>query len=264
MVSFDYLIGMSLAPGTPPAPEDRSRWSDRIRTLSLDWRSSPTAEQRSRIVSELWVLVNTALARYVRLHSRSYGHVDPEDVRDIASEKTVAFLRNLESGTRDLGELQSSQMCSYLSVLARNGLVDALRKASRNGARELHDDGNLGTPVAPESDGAEVTLRHQEFLRAICNCVATLSPRAQTAWFFRAFLDMPSKAIAAHPDIGMTSTAVDMLLSRTRRSLAECMESKGFNSDDAPPGTFVALWELLNGGETRLEGGESDAATSDR
>jgi len=251
-----------VAPNTPP-PEDQARWPERLRTLSLAWRDAATEEARKRIASELWVLLNAALTRYIRLHTQSYGRLDPEDVRDIASEKSAAFLRNLSNGARDMREIDSSQLRSYISVLARNGLVDALRKTHRKSERELHEE-EEGTPVAPESDGAEINLRHQEFLKAICACVSSLTPRAQTGWFLRAFLDMPSKLIASHPEVHMAPSAVDMMLSRTRKSLRECMETKGFNSDDAPPGTFVALWELLRNLESKPEEGESNAPTPDR
>lgn len=249
---------MSFVVPSAPNPDDQARWPDRVLALSQAWQRSATDDQRRRILAELWTLVNAAVTRYVRLHSQSYGHVAAEDVRDIASEKAVAFIRSLENGARDLGELQSSQVCSYLSILARNGLVDALRK-SHGRTGEVHEEEKEGTPVAPESDGAEINLRHHEFLRAICGCVSSLAPRAQTAWFLRAFLDMPSKKIAGHPDVRMTPTAVDMMLSRTRRALSECMEKKGLDPGDAPPGTFVALWELLNARETSTKEGKDNA-----
>src|SRR5262249_33272709 len=128
-------------------------------------------------------------------------------------------------------------------VMARNGLVDRLRKTHRN-------DGYLHTAATADlmsaADAAEVNVQHEQFVSAIRACVATLAPRARIVWSFRVFLDMPSKKIAAHPDVRMTPAAVDMLFSRTRQMLRACMESKGFNSDDAPPGTFVALWQMLH------------------
>ena len=243
-------------PENHPTGDEQHRWPERIHALSGEWQQSPSPEKAAKILRELWPLVNAAVARYVRLHSRSYGHVDAEDVRDIAAEKSAAFIRSLENGGRNITDLKSAQLCSYLSVLARNGLVDTLRRSERANGRELHHAAPAKSPVAPDSDSAEINMRNADFLHAISQCVGTLTFRAQNVWFLRAFLDLPSKTIAAHPEVRMTPAAVDMMLSRTRKTLRDCMEKKGFNSDDAPPGTFVALWELLNRRDIRLKEGE--------
>jgi RNA polymerase sigma factor (sigma-70 family) len=246
------------------ASDSGSRWPDRIRSLSLAWRHAKAVDQRRRILAELLPLVNAAVARYVRLHGESVGRVNAEDVRDIASEKSVAFLRNLESGGRELADLHDAQIRAYLSVLARNGLVDALRKSSRRAAVELPTRDLPGHPLAPETDGAEIMLRHREFLRTLCECVSTVTPRARRVWFLRVFLDMPTKAIASHPDVRMTPAAVDMMFSRTRKVVRDCMAAKEYNADDAPPGTFMALWELLDGEKMGSNGEDDDSGTPGR
>jgi RNA polymerase sigma factor (sigma-70 family) len=248
---------------TVPDPDDRAQWPDRIRTLALAWQHSPDVDQRSRIMVDLWPLVHATLARYVRLHGESIGRVNAEEARDIASEKSVAFLRNLENNTRDLDALHTFQIRSYLSVLARNGLVDALRRSSRRSAHEVPEIKRAGVQLAPDSDGAEVNVRYREFQRALCQCVEETTPRARLVWFLRMFLDMPSKTIAVHPGVGMTPPSVDMMLSRMRKTVRECMMTKGFNSDDAPPGTFMALWELLGGEKLGAKYEEGDPPAPD-
>lgn len=231
---------------SPQYLNDASRWPDRTRVLCLQWKSASTEADRDRVLAELWVLVNATLARYVRLHCRTLGTVDAEDVRDIASEKAMAFVHNLRSGVRDMADMHAAQISAYVSVLARNGLVDTLRKRKRQAPMLAGSYGAKMERVAPESDGAEISVRHEQFLRAICQCVGSFTPRAQTAWFLRTFFDMPSERIAAHPNVRTTVSAVDMMLSRTRHALRDCMNEKGFGADDAPPGTLVALWELLS------------------
>jgi len=239
-----YGYRMSIHVDNPSSQSDGSGpWSERTLALCRDWKTASSDEARNRILSELWVLINAMLARYVRFHCRTLGMVDAEEVRDIASEKAMAFVHNLRSGHRDAAVLHAAQMSAYVSVLARNGLVDVLRK---NGRRNGGAQGAAAPAVAPPSDDAELNVRHEQFVCAIRDCVSALAPRARTAWFLRAYLDMPSREIASHPDVRMTVTAVDMMLSRTRRALRQCMNNKGLNADDAPPGAFVALWELLN------------------
>lgn len=197
-------------------------------------------------MSELWLFLNTALTYYIRFHSTSYGHIDPEDARDIASEKAMVFLRSLEADSPAGPAQDAGRVCAYLSALARNGLVDVLRKQGRTREMEERVGDAIQTRVA--TDSAEINVRHTQFIEAVCACMNELTPRARTVWFLRAFLDLPSKKIAPHPDVRMTATGVDMLLSRTRRALSACLNAKGFNAEDAPAGTFVALWDLLRSG----------------
>jgi DNA-directed RNA polymerase specialized sigma24 family protein len=219
------------------------------------WRSATGERDRDRALAELWPLLNLALTRYVRYHGQAYGRVDEEEVRDIGSEKAVAFFRALERQELHLDPLQPGRICSYLSALAHNGLVDWFRKQGRLRA-VTREPGPLWMSQGARADSADVNVQHEQFVSAIRTCVDHLAPRARVVWFFRAFLDMPSRKIASHPDVRMTPAAVDMLLSRTRRALRDCMKRKGFDAEDAPPGVFVVLWDMLRRGsaeETRSE-----------
>jgi DNA-directed RNA polymerase specialized sigma24 family protein len=228
-------------------PEHASRWPARVVELFEGWRAGATPRERDRIRGELWLLVNAALARYVRLHGRTYGFIDTDEARDVASEKAMVFLRALENATPDASALDPARVCAYLSVLARNGLVDILRKRGRDRAFALAN-GDTSTAVATPHESAEIHVQHDEFLTATSACVMQLTEKARNVWFMRAFLDLPSKRIAAHPEIRMTPTAVNMLLVRARRALRDCLSKKGFDSGDVAPGTFVVLWDLLRRG----------------
>ena len=241
-----------------PSPiEDISgwKWPGRLTELCDSWKRATTDRERNRLVSEMWLLLNVGLTYYVRAHGETYGRIDPEDARDIASEKAMVFLRRLDSEPPD-DPPSPARICAYVSTLARNGLVDILRKQGRahNLEQKLVD---LVTPPRPRSsNSSEANIQRSEFVDAICGCMSKMPPRARSVWFLRVFLDLPSKKIAAHPDVRMTAPGVDMLLTRTRRALRECMDAKGFNAGDAPTGTFLALWDLLRGdtkGEARSE-----------
>ncbi|HEU4364270.1 MAG TPA: sigma-70 family RNA polymerase sigma factor [Candidatus Krumholzibacteria bacterium] len=212
--------------------------------LCESWLGAKTSRERNRILSELWLLVNTALTRYLRLHSRTYGFISSEDARDIASEKAMVFLRSLEGDGPDATEVQPARICAYLSTLARNGLVDTLRRQQRHRTLEQ----GIATEArvrSSASESAEIIVQHTQFVDALSACLRSMTPRARAAWFLRVFLDMPSKRIATHPDVQMTPTGVDMLLSRTRRTLREGMKARGFDAEDTPPGVFVVLWDLF-------------------
>jgi DNA-directed RNA polymerase specialized sigma24 family protein len=229
-----------------PSPiEDISgwRWPGRLTDLCESWKRTTTDRERNRLLSEMWLLLNVGLTYYIRAHGKAYGHVDPEEARDIASEKAMVFLHRLESGSDPEGPTSPARICAYVSTLARNGLVDTLRKQGRK--RDFAQ--KFENAIATRGSEAEANLLQDRFIQAICDCVSQLSEPARMVWFLRAFLDMPSKKISSHPSIKMSAAGVDMLLSRTRRALGSCMNQKGLNAEDAPTGTFVALWELLRG-----------------
>lgn len=241
-----------------PSPiEDISgwKWPSRLTDLCESWKRATTDRERNRLLSEMWLLLNVGLTYYVRAHGGTYGRVDPEDARDIASEKAMVFLRRLDSEPTD-DPPSPARICAYVSTLARNGLVDTLRKQGRAHNLEQKLVDLVTPPRLRSSNSSESNIQRSEFVDAICGCMSKMTPRARSVWFLRVFLDLPSKKIAAHPDVRMTAPGVDMLLTRTRRALRECMSAKGFDAGDAPTGTFLALWDLLRGdtkGEARSE-----------
>ena len=237
------------ARNTPRTLHPSDRWPERVIALFAEWKCAQGDDQRNRIISKVWELINVAIVEYVHLHARVLGRVDNDDAYDIASEKTIAFLRSLRTGAPDIAALRPGQLCRYVSALARNGLVDVLRRGGSGNFVGVASEAAL----APESDGAEINVGRGQFLDAIRDCVSRLPPRTRRVWFMRLFLDMPSKRIAAQSSIGMTTSAVDMLLSRTRRTLRECMKRKGLGADDAPPGALAALWESLRDPRTRAD-----------
>ena len=143
-----------------------------------------------------------------------------------------------------------AQLCSFISTLARNGLVDHLRTG---GGRRFVD-----LDAAQDVEAVEVRVRGQwrdeasdaavdraRFAQALRDCALRLKPKTRKMWFFRVFYEMPTKEIATHPAIGMKPGAVDVSLQRCREQIRECMRSKGFDSGSIPHGTFAVLWEAF-------------------
>src|SRR5262245_20553672 len=119
----------TLAPARSPLEEPR--WPGRIRELVLELRSGAGGAQRERALSELWVLVNVALQRYVRAHAHRAGRLDAEDVRDIAAEKASDFFRRLDDSEWEATEYAPAQLCTFLRTMARNGLIDHARRREK-------------------------------------------------------------------------------------------------------------------------------------
>ena len=62
-------------------------------------------------------------------------------------------------------------------------------------------------------------------------------------WFLRVFYGTSSKDIALHPKISLKVSHVDVLLQRSRQTIRKCMNRRGYEPRDMPPGTFVELWK---------------------
>jgi len=229
----------------PDAAAQPPRWPARVIALACACRSMGDQESGQTARGELWTLVHLGLARYVRQHAVRWGKVEPEDVRDIAAEKALDLMQKLEAGEWDPAASEPGQLCAFLSVLARNGLVDHLRSAATSRNQPC-----AGLPASAPDDprpheAPSRALCRILFPRALVECLASLSPRAQRIWFLRAFHDLPSKTIARHPDVRVSPAAVDMTLARARVALRRCMHGKGFDLSDLPAGTFAAVWEAL-------------------
>ena len=222
-----------------------ARWPARVLELAGACREAGDAAVRDAALAELWTLLHLGLARYVRVHAARRGRLAPEDVRDIASDKSLELVQKLEAGEWDPTAAGPAQLCAFLSTLARNGMVDHFRSNARwraPGARpaQVSSDETRRPQEAPSRE-----LWRVLFPAALAECLGRLTPRARTIWILRVLYEMPSKGIGGHPDVRVSPAAVDVSLARSRIALRRCMNRKGFDSRELPRGTFAALWEML-------------------
>lgn len=209
----------------------------------------PPASEAER--SAAWVALRDALARFLRSQARRFRGVSSDDLEDLASAKALDLVSRAESGEWTVEGRTGGELAGYVSTVARNALIDHVKRKSRTVSQaELGDDLDPDTLTpdaqpanAPNSTDAPALAR--EFIDSLRACLVQLQPRARRVWFFRVFYDMSSKAIAQHPDILLQVAHIDVLMQRTRTAIRSCMESKGFEPADMPPGTFVQVWDLL-------------------
>lgn len=227
------------------AADTPARWPARLLELAGACREAADPAARAAALAELWMLLHLGLARYVRVHAARLGRLAPEDVRDIASDKSLELVQKLEAGEWDPTAAGPAQLCAFLSTLARNGLVDHFRTSERRRA-----SGGRPAPAASEEARRPQEAPRRELWRilfpaALAECLGRLTPRARTIWILRVLYEMSSKGIAGHPEVRVSPAAVDVSLARSRIALRRCMGRKGFDSRELPRGTFAALWETL-------------------
>jgi DNA-directed RNA polymerase specialized sigma24 family protein len=231
-----------------PDAEPRARWPERLIALGRDWSES-NGDRRRRAIAEIWLIVNEALIVYLWRHC-SDRSTEPEDVRDIASEKTLELLQRLHGGLWELGNSSPGRVSVFLSTTARNAWVDHLRSSETR--QRLRVDLSQVPADDPRrvfhyggAEGADTVVDRGRFVEAIKGCVAVLPPRMRRMWLLRVILGMNTRDIARHPDVCMKPAAVDVAMGRCRQRMVRCMKSKGFEPISLPPGTAAALWETF-------------------
>jgi RNA polymerase sigma factor (sigma-70 family) len=231
-------------PGNP-------KWPSHLKELCEEIRSAASRATRDQARAEAWELLNTAISRYLRIHSTRLGRIPSEDLEDIAAEKSLDLLRRAELGTWDMSGRSASDITGFLSRVARNGLVDALREAGRRVEPPSEDQAEWDVGESGEGttmgtvDPPDVALERKEFAEALRRCAEELNPRSRLVWFFRVFLRMSTREIATHPGVKLKTGHVDVLLQRAREAVRRCMEGKGFEPGEIPVGTFTELWQAF-------------------
>ncbi len=195
-------------------------------------------------------MLNTLIMNYLRIQSLLSTRVAVEDLEDIAAQKSLDLLRKSEQGRWDPSGRSPGEMTGYLTAVARNGLVDFLRRNRHcvrpDSAENPGWDTRQAVPSGIAGSGAPPSrqVERREYVEALRDCVSGLPPRSRQVWFLRVFLEMPSKAIASHPEVKLNAGHVDVILQRAREVVGDCMTRKGYDPQDMPPGTFSALWLL--------------------
>jgi RNA polymerase sigma factor (sigma-70 family) len=230
-----------------------AQWPDRLRLLCL--RCGPAAcaggpaSQDDR--GHAWVALRDALVRFLRIQARRFGGASKEDLEDLASAKALELLVRSESGEWRIEDRSGAEVAGYLSTVARNALIDLMKRRSRIVPQAYPGDDSSSAESDPDPAIAVITAHADapamalEFVDSLRDCVASLQPRARTVWFFRAFYAMSSRTIAQHPAVRLQPAHVDVIVQRARSTIRSCMNAKGFEVADMPAGSFVALWEYL-------------------
>ncbi|HEX4823596.1 MAG TPA: RNA polymerase sigma factor [Candidatus Polarisedimenticolaceae bacterium] len=234
---------------TPPDDDPRAVWPEHVLRLGAELRTSSGATRR-RIMGALWGVVSVALRRYARHHARRFGRLDPEEIRDIASDKASDLVARIDEEGWDPAASTPASVRSFLSAVARNGVVDALRSSRK--VVLVGDDLEPLERGGVEGGGQDDAAIGGEFVDTLLGCLSGLTARARKAWFLRVFYEFSSAEIARHPDVASSPAGVDAMLARSREQVRACMESKGVAMRTLPVGTFVRLWESTVEERSRL------------
>ena len=233
------------------APDAIVLWPGRLRDLVRLSRAAPDDDARAARRAELWRLLNLALQRYARIHARRFGFVDAEAVVDIAADKALEIMTRWESRGWDPEASGDAQIRAFLAAVARNGVVDALRRRRREvsfdaAAIGAGEDEETAAPDVDPGAPFESIVDGPRYARALAACAGRLTARARRAWVMRVFGGLPVAQIARHPEVRTSLGGAHVMLNRVRRAIRRCLCEKGLETQRMPAGTFVALWEMID------------------
>jgi RNA polymerase sigma factor (sigma-70 family) len=241
--------------------DETARWPLEVLRRHASLRAAPPGPAREAERGALWRLVFEALVRYLRVHSRGWSGVDPADLEDIAADKALEILGRAESGAWNPAGRSAAEVAGYVSSAARFGWIDFARRDAREtrvpdvAELESRADRRPHAPGPEPAAGPAERAEAVELAAALRECIARLRPRDRRVWFLRAYHDLSSREIAAHPEVRLAPAHVDVVMQRTREALARCLAARGHGAGAAPRGAFVELWELLES----MAGSEADA-----
>lgn len=216
-------------------------WPHRFLALAVSLQGAAAGADRDRPVAELWTLLHLALQAYVRRHARAFGHLTRDDVWEVADQKASELFARLDSRDWDPSASSPAQLCAFLAMVARNGVVDFHRQRGREVA--LADAAPTIEESRPEAS-PEAAADGETYAVAILDCARILTARARRAWLLRVFYELDSADIARDPEVDSTQAGVDTMLARCRARMRACLAAKGLALGPLPPGTFVRLWDL--------------------
>jgi RNA polymerase sigma factor (sigma-70 family) len=250
----DRIVQPGSTGGRPPPaaePDRLPRWPARLQELCARLPHPGTCAPPPPLRSEIWLLLHAALSGYLHRHAIRLGGVPAEDLEDLAAEKSLDLLRRCEQGMWSLEGREPGEIVVYLSHVARNGLLDLQRRVHRRFQAEPEDEGESpwDRPAArnpgPDVEAPDTGVERRDFARALRSCAEHLNPRDRRIWFFRIFYEMSSKEIAAHPEVSLKASHVDVLLQRCRQAIRTCLARQGYAPGDMPRGVFGELWRAF-------------------
>jgi RNA polymerase sigma factor (sigma-70 family) len=157
-----------------------------------------------------------------------------EEAEDAVQHTFLNAYRSLRSGTRPRAE------AAWMFAIAANVCRERHRSAWRRSRIEVvSDDGLVGERAAPEHSHEELT--------GVADALAELTPNQRRAILLREWQGLSYREIA--DELSLTEGAVETLLFRARRSLANKLErSRGRVWDLSNLGSALAWGKTLLGG----------------
>ena len=138
-------------------------------------------------------------------------------VDDVAQEAFIAAIRNITQ-LKD-----NASVRGWLLGIARNKLIDHLRKASRQKMTGCeHIESILASDSLDRTNSS--TNMEQDILDSLKQCIADLKPKAQKLVNRFYFDQETAEQISNHSNV--SSSAVRMSLLRIRKSLATCIRNR--------------------------------------
>lgn len=230
-----------------PAARSHRPWVERLAVLAGRLATPLDEKARARDRGELWLLLTAVLSRYTRARTLALGPLAREDIEDLVAGKAFDLLRRIESGALQFRCEAPHEIPAFLARTCHNAIVDLRRRERlRQGGPHTADDAQAllepETSLRTESSPSG-RVEFAEMTHALEHCLEQLAPRARRVWILRTFFEMSSRDIAAHPEVAIKPSHVDVVVSRTRAAVQACLAKRGFEAADFDLVGIARLWD---------------------
>lgn len=234
--------------GLAEAPADDPAWATELAGLCtrISATASGVVPDADGLRDRLWLILRLALLRYLRVHGARFSSIRAEDLEDLGAQKSLELVDRIVSGALELGGRSGGQIAGFLSVTARNAVLDLARRDGRLVRPEDHEwerQVNRPSEQSARPSDSDDRIEAVEFSRDLLRCLGGLQPRSRLIWFFRAFYELSSREIASHPRVRLESAHVDVLMQRSREAIQTCLARAGHDAGHIPAGTYALVWE---------------------
>lgn len=179
----------------------------------------------------LWRIAFRELRKY---NSQNHVGMTKEHLHTVAQEVAQDVIERIY---RDelFDEFEGrSKFWTYLYRICAHRVVDVIRREWKFEFLSLPDDSNDEGALPPLVDDSSVDpvteQARKELWQAVDLCLKTLNERRRFVFMAIAFDDRPVLAIAE--ELSATRNAIDQLWFYAKKGILECLEGKGWGSDD--------------------------------
>lgn len=218
-------------------------WPERMLTLAAALPNVGRPGARA----EFWELLNLSLLQRLRLQAKHYPGIPSDRLEDLAAEKALELVQRLDCGGWKPLDASAGELVNFISTVARNALVDELRRERRAAGAPPGQVQRMAEERGRINQAPDLELEREKFVERLVACADGLKAEHRTIWLFRVLYELPSKVIAAHPEVRLKASHVDVILGRCRAQILACMTAHGHAAGELPAGTFAALWARYRG-----------------
>jgi DNA-directed RNA polymerase specialized sigma24 family protein len=209
----------------------------------------------------LWVLIQTALGGYLAYEIRN-PEIRDDMLPGLAAEKTAQLVEQIRRGAWKPAEESEMKIRAFIKQVAHNTAQSFWKKYYRDrGGEELVE--TLDRTAQRLHADPEQVAAGEQLAGRLMRWLQTCRPLHAEIFVMKAFYQMRTREIAAHPRVRTSPTNVDTVWDRLRKELRTVFAEGEGGVVRFPPGTFAAFLRLWENAPAPGRPPDADGGTAD-